>query len=162
VLQVGARWATVQWLPPDDVGPLPPLSLYEIVATPHLAMYYSDEDDVFEKSNSDDSIPVGTRKWGTSSPEGEHQHQKLFSDDHSNGFANRSLARGFDPNTTCIEVTCERRTVRVDASLTTVNVTGLVPALNYELVVHALSNGTNLVSGPSDAVSVTTQHYGQL
>ena len=161
MLQVGARWATVQWLPPDNVGPLPPLSLYEIVATPHLAMYYSndDDDDIIEQSDSDDSIPVGTNKKGMSTPEGQ---QKIFSDDHSNGFANRSLVQGVDPNTTCVEVMCERLTTRVDASLNVVNMSGLVPALRYDVVVHALSNGTNLISRPSRAVSITTQHSGQL
>ena len=123
-------------------------------------MYYnSDDDDVTEQSNSDDSIPAGTSKKGTSTPKG---NQKVFSDDHSSGFANRSLVQGVDPNTTCVEVKCDRLTMTVDASLTVVNVTGLVPALRYEVVVHALSNGTNLISGPSRAVSITTQHSGQL
>lgn len=160
VLQVGARWATLEWLPPGNVGPLPPLSFYEIVATPHLVMYH----DVINQSNSDDSIPVGTKRT-TSRPglEGRNQHREfLFSDDHNNNaIANRSLSRGFDPNTTCIEVLCEVLTMRVDASSTVVNVTGLVPALEYELVVHALSSGTSLISRPSDAVSVTTKHSGK-
>ena len=159
VLQVGARWATLEWLPPGNVGPLPPLSFYEIVATPHLVMYH----DVINQSNSDDSIPVGTKRT-TSRPglEGRNQRQELlFSDDHSNAIGNRSLSRGFDPNTTCIEVLCEVLTMRVDASSTVVNVTGLVPALGYELVVHALSSGTSLISRPSDAVSVTTKHSGK-
>ncbi|MCG8620774.1 MAG: hypothetical protein MJE68_02080 [Proteobacteria bacterium] len=160
MVQVGARWATLQWLPPDNVGPLPPLSLYKIVATPHLAMYYNnDDDDVTEQSNSDDSIPTSTNKKGTPTPEG---HKKIFSDDHSSGFTNRSLVQGVDPNTTCVEVNCDRLTMTADASLTVVNVTGLVPALGYEVVVHALSNGTNLISRPSRAVSITTQHSGQL
>ena len=159
VLEVGARWATLEWLPPGNVGPLPPLSFYEIVATPHLVMYH----DVINQSNSDDSIPVGTKQT-TSRPglEGRNQRQELlFSDDHSNAIGNRSLSRGFDPNTTCIEVLCEVLTMRVDASSTVVNVTGLVPALGYELVVHALSSGTSLISRPSDAVSITTKHSGK-
>ena len=123
-------------------------------------MYYNnDDDDVTGQSDSDDSIPAGTSKKGTSTPEG---NQKVFSDDHSSGFANRSLVQGVDPNTTCVEVKCDRLIMTVDASLTVVNVTGLVPALGYEVVVHALSNGTNLISGPSRAVSITTQRSGQL
>ena len=122
-------------------------------------MHYNDHDAI-DQSNSDDSIPIDT-KQRTSSHEGQNQHQKLFFEDHDNDFANRSLARGFDPNTTCIEVGCERLTVRIDASFTVVNVSGLVPALSYELVVHALSNGSNLISRPSDAVSITTQHSGK-
>ena len=103
-----------------------------------------------------------TKQRTSSLEDGQNQHQKLFSDDHTSDFVNRSLARGFDTNTTCIEVMCERLTVRIDASFTMVNVSGLVPALSYELVVHALSNGTNLISRPSDAVPITTQHSGQL
>ena len=151
----------LQWLPPDNIDPLHPLSLYKVVATPHLAMYYNndDDDDVTGHSDSDDSIPAGTSKKGTSTPEG---HQKVFSDDHSSGFAKRSLVQGVDPNTTCVEVECDRLTITVDASLTVVNMTGLVPALGYEVVVHALSNGTNLISRPSHAVFITTQPSGQL
>ena len=144
----------MQWLPPENPGPLPPLSLYEIIATPHLAMYYYNDHDVIDQSNSDDSIPVDP-KQRTSNLQGQNQHQISFLDT-----ANRSLARGFDPNSTCIEVVCERRSMRIDASFTMVNVSGLVPALSYELVVLALSNGTNLISRPSDAVSITTRHSG--
>lgn len=128
----------MQWLPPENVGPLPPLSFYEIIATPRL----DSEHVVIGQSKSDDSIPVST------------------SSRTSSVFANRSPAQGFDSNTTCIEVTCERVTTRIDATLTTLNLSGLVPALRYELVVHALSNGTSLISRPSDVISVVTQHFG--
>ena len=123
VLEVGARWATMQWLPPDNVGPLPPLSFYKIVATPHLVMYYNDHD-VIDQSDSDDSVPVGTKQTTSSlGLEGRNRHQELLlSDDHNNAFANRSLAWGFDPNTTCIEVMCEVLSERIDASFTVVNV----------------------------------------
>ena len=107
--------------------------------------------------NSDDSIPVSR----TSSLEGQSRYQKSSLGDHNNSFATQSLARGFNPNTTCIEFMCERITVRIDARLTIFNLSGLVPALSYELAVHSLSNGTNLISRPSNAVSITTKHSGE-
>ena len=151
VLQVGSSWATIKWLPPENVGPLPPLSFYEIVATPQLRMYYSEHD----VTNSNDSIPVSRTSIELS------QHQKSSLGDYNNSFAAYSLARGLNPNTTCIEFMCERITVRIDAKLTIFNLSGLIPALSYELAVHSLSNGANLISRPSAAVSITTKHSGE-
>ena len=66
----------------------------------------------------------------------------------------------FDPNSTCVEVTCETITVDVEARFTEVNISGLVPAHVYDLTVQSLSNGTNLISRPSDAITVITQQHG--
>ena len=68
--------------------------------------------------------------------------------------------RGFDPNSTCVEVICETITTSVEARFTEVNVTGLVPAHTYDLVIQSLSNGSNLISEPSDAISIVTQPHG--
>ena len=134
---------TVQWLPPDNVGPLPPLSFYEVVATPLLMSNSNDEVD--EQSNSDNSNPVtpGTRITS------------------SYTFDNKSLAQGFDPNTTCVEISCKQISMRTTASFTTYNLSGLIPAFNHKVVVHALSNGTNLRSSASDAVYITTKDSGK-
>ena len=151
----------MQWspVPPENVSrPLLPLSLYQIVATPLLDIVYyrASEHDIIGQSNSDDSVPISSSRR-MSRMEEQNQDQEFFLDDK---FAN--LSKGFDPNTTCVEVMCERILVRIDAKFTTFNLSGLIPALGYEVVIHSLSNGTNLISGPSDPVSVTTQHFGML
>ena len=71
------------------------LSFYEIVATPHLVMYYKDHD-VIDQSDSDDSVLVGTKQTTSSlGLEGRNRRQELLlSDDHNNAFATGPLLGG--------------------------------------------------------------------
>ena len=59
----------------------------------------------------------------------------------------------------CVEVDCE--TVEVIAGETLINVTGLLPAVEYVIHVVALSNGTNLESEPSSDLSHKTSVSGK-
>lgn len=138
VLETGATWAALSWSPPDYVGPLTPLSMYEISASPHQRNHHSNT--FIKQSNPDNSIP---------------------SNHPNDNSSDLSLSRGFDPNTTCVEVLCEVKTVRINSEFMQLNLTGLVPALSYNVVVRALSNGTRLISEESDNVIVTTKPDGE-
>ena len=140
MLETGSSWATVEWVPPINIGPLPPLSMYRIIATP------------LQKSpNSSFVNELITR---IADLEARNQRQDEFTNRLNQTF------RGFDPNSTCVEFTCRTVTVYVEARFTEVNVTGLVPAHVYDLVIQSLSNGSNLISEPSDAISLITQPHG--
>lgn len=64
-------------------------------------------------------------------------------------------------NSACVEVECEPTFVMVPSSITSANVTGLIPGLEHLLVVTALSNGTNLQSSPNNAFNFTTLADGK-
>ena len=147
VLQTGAMWADIEWLPPDYVGPLPPLSFYEITAEP---LYRNGT--IIPQSDSEYSIP---------SHDSLEELEQAYLYDQNNGSLDLSFLRGFDPNTTCVEIICERIIVTVDAETTRFNLSGLIPAHSYNLIIRSLSNGTNLISDASDPITITTKPYGK-
>ena len=65
-------------------------------------------------------------------------------------------------NTACVEFECETRYEEVLSNMTVLNLTGLVPAINYTLVIFAFSNGSNLQSGPSQQLHFITKVHGRL
>ena len=94
--------------------------------------------------------------------DGHKQNTSLKADhSHNNSIADLSVTRGFNPNTACVEVVCEPILIRIEASFTAFNLSGLIPALTYDLVIHSLSNGTNLISKASDAIPFTTQPFSK-
>ena len=63
-------------------------------------------------------------------------------------------------NSSCVEVECETHTLEVLGTETTANLTDLVPALQYDLVITAFSNGSRLRSEPSERTTFTTLPHG--
>lgn len=63
-------------------------------------------------------------------------------------------------NSACIEIVCESVQREAPSSAVMWNLTGLVPAVEYTVVLFAFSNGSILKSSPSQAVSFTTQNHG--
>ena len=63
-------------------------------------------------------------------------------------------------NSLCVEVPCETYVVSVAGNDLMANLTGLVPALTYTLVVSAFSNGSRLQSVPSEPVTFMTLQHG--
>lgn len=64
-------------------------------------------------------------------------------------------------NSSCVESECETRREEVPGTETTVNLTDLVPGVEYSLTLIAFSNGSSLRSSPSELVSFTTEAYGE-
>ena len=86
-----------------------------------------------------------------------------FTSSYSNcTMSNNETQDDTEINTACNEVECRETDLTVSSSVTSANVTGLIPALMYLLVVNALSNGTNLESEPSNAITFTTDMHGNL
>lgn len=69
-------------------------------------------------------------------------------------------ARGRQSNSSCVEFECEPRYEEVPGNQLTLNLTGLVPAISYYLVVFAFSNGSSLQSDPSQQITFNTQAHG--
>ena len=74
--------------------------------------------------------------------------------------SNNETQDDIETNTACNEVECRETELIVSSHITSANVTGLIPALMYLLVVTALSNGTNLESEPSNTITFTTDMHG--
>ena len=64
-------------------------------------------------------------------------------------------------NSSCVEFECEMRYEEVPADELMVNLTGLVPAIDYFVVVFAFSNGSNLKSGGSQQITFSTLSHGR-
>ena len=65
-------------------------------------------------------------------------------------------------NSACVEVVCEPVFASIDhPGNATSTVTGLVPSMDYQLVIMALSNGTVLESRPSSPIAITTDVHGK-
>ena len=64
-------------------------------------------------------------------------------------------------NSACVEIQCEELYKIVSAATTSVNLTELVPAINYSVSVFVFSNGSNLQSRASQQVQFTTETNGK-
>ena len=134
-IQVGPTWALTVWTRPADNGSFP-LSMYLLSASPQSMEYQTSTSEILSpseatKSNLEDTYSV--------------------------------LDRGFATNTACIEHVCEVTHMSVNVRIgaqQAANVTGLIPAVNYSLVVFAFSNGSNLQSGPSLPIYFVTDEHG--
>ena len=86
-----------------------------------------------------------------------------FTSSYSNcTMSNNETQDDVETNAACNEVECRETDLTVSSRITSANVTGLIPALMYLLVVTALSNGTNLESEPSNTITFTTDVHGNL
>ncbi len=63
-------------------------------------------------------------------------------------------------NSACVEVQCEERYEEVSADQTSLNLTGLIAAVNYTLVVFTYSRGSTLKSDSSQQIKFVTKLDG--
>lgn len=135
ILLTGSTWFSMTWSPPQSQGSQP-VSAYRVRATPQPTNYSSRSNPVTLLSDNQDTgvnqIPPPTLLTGGG----------MYSTDSA-----------------CVEVDCDR--VEVIAGETLVNVSGLIPAVEYVVQVVALSNGTNLESDPSSDLSLKTSVSGK-
>ena len=136
LLQIGPTWVRLRWTPPTNNGSLP-LSNYQAVAAPQLLA-----------DNNGGSTPT--------------QNALGFFATELNLSVPISSEQTFSNNSTCVEVVCEPSHVLVSVGTTEANVSSLIPSTPYQVVVMALSNGTNLESVPSTPVSFATEVYGEI
>ena len=158
VLDVGPTWVHAQWGSPTTSGSLP-VSGYRITTVPQprlLNTTIARFDNGSDTTNSSKDLLEQT----------PHNSTQVRSCNVTNQTdACLGLAKNIEwpTNTACIEVVCKNTSlISLEPGKNTVNLTELVPNLDYLLIITALSNGTNLESIPSDPVHFTTDIYGEI
>ncbi len=152
LIAIGPTWIHIQWAPPLTNGSLP-VSGYRVTATPQLP-HTSDSGNTTSEDDGDRNASsiISLRNSLSSCLSGKSNETT-----RKNGTTVK-----WPVTTACVEVVCgDVELSSFNPGETVANLTGLIPDLDYIVDVTALSNGTNLMSSPSDPINFTTDVYGK-